>query len=64
MDLEMEIACPNCKRKHKRRMDQLKKGSHIKCPCGADITIGDDGFTKSQKAMDDFQKSLKKMGFK
>jgi hydrogenase maturation factor HypF (carbamoyltransferase family) len=63
--LEIEIACPECNREFKQRVEDMRPGKSRKCPgCGVEIKFtGDDG-RKAQKALDDLNKSLGKLGFK
>lgn len=62
MKLEAEVECPGCKRKVKVKLEDVRPGRKKDCPsCSAEISFtGDDG-RKAQKAIDDFEKSIKKM---
>ncbi len=62
MKLEVDVECPSCKRKMKVKVQDMRPGKKKNCPsCRAEISFtGDDG-RKAQKAIDDFEKSLKKM---
>ena len=64
-DLETEFVCPNCKRKMKIKIKEMVPGRTKKCP-SCDLTIcfsGDDG-RKAQGALDNLQKTLKRLGAK
>jgi len=63
LKLEADITCPSCKRKFKQRIEDMRPGNGRPCPgCGVDIRFeGDDGH-RAQRALDDLQKSLKKLG--
>ncbi len=59
MDLDLEIACPNCDRKVKLKLRKLTKGSSHPCPhCGTRLVIADDEFRKAKKALDDFERGI------
>lgn len=62
MKLEVDIECPNCKKKLKTRLDNMRPGQKKRCTqCRSEISFtGDDG-RKAQRAIDDFEKSIKKM---
>lgn len=62
MKLEVPIPCPQCKREHKRALDQLRPGAVIDCPCGAVITFSGDDMRKAQAALDQLTAALKKLG--
>ena len=61
--LELDIDCPSCNRKFKQRVADMRPGRSRSCPhCACQINFtGDDG-RKAQKALDDLEKSLKKLG--
>ena len=62
MKLEVNVECPNCKRKMKVKVEDMHPGRKKSCPsCSAEINFtGDDG-RKAQKAIDDFEKSFKNL---
>lgn len=62
MKLKISPSCPNCNHKLQIELNQMYQGNYTICPnCEAQINFeGDDG-RKTQKAMDDFSKSLKQM---
>lgn len=65
MQLEVEIVCPNCNRKFKQKVAEMRPGKSRTCPsCGTMIQFtGDDG-ARAQKAVDDLQKKLKNISRK
>jgi len=62
---EISIPCPGCKRVNKATLKQVQSVSQIRCSgCGKTIRIdkkGDD-LSKVSRAMDDFERSLRKLG--
>jgi Zn finger protein HypA/HybF involved in hydrogenase expression len=60
--LEVDITCPNCKKVYTVKVESMIPGKSTKCPKCSSITkfTGDDG-RKAQKALDDFERSLKNM---
>jgi hypothetical protein len=63
MDLEAEVTCPGCGKKFKQKIKEMVPGRSRTCPhCRVNIEFSGDDARKAQKALDDFQKSLKKLG--
>lgn len=61
MRLEVSIKCPNCGRTYKQQVSGMHPGASRRCSCGLTIKFtGDDG-RKAQKAVDDFERSLKRL---
>lgn len=60
-NLEIEIKCPNCNRKFKQRLDQMKNGQTRRCACGCTIEFEGNGGPNAQRALDKFQRDLKRM---
>lgn len=62
MKLEADIICPSCKKKLKVKVADMRSGRITSCPsCRAEISFtGDDG-RKAQRAIEDLERSLKKM---
>jgi uncharacterized C2H2 Zn-finger protein len=60
--LEVDLTCPNCKKVFTAKIESMIPGKSTKCPKCGSITkfTGDDG-RKAQKALDDFERSLKNM---
>ena len=56
-----QMKCPKCGKQIARTSAALKRGSTIKCGCGATITFTNDGFTKAQKGIDEMTKAFKKI---
>lgn len=60
MDLEADINCPGCKRKIKIKVKEMVPGRNKTCSyCRAEIQFSGDDGRKAQKALDDFEKTLK-----
>lgn len=59
--LQFELECPNCHRKFKQKIEDMRPGRSRNCPyCGTVIEFtGDDG-RKMQKAVDSLERSLKR----
>jgi uncharacterized C2H2 Zn-finger protein len=60
--LEVDLSCPNCKKVFTAKIESMIPGKSTKCPkCSSVVKFtGDDG-RKVQKALDDFERSLKNM---
>lgn len=59
MKLKADIECPNCKKSIKIKVEEMRHGRKKICPsCRSEINFSGDG-RKAQKAIDDFEKSLK-----
>lgn len=63
--LEVEIACPGCRRKFRVKVKDMVPGRSRACPwCSVVVEFtGDDG-RKVQRGLDDFEKALKRIGRK
>lgn len=62
-DLEAEITCPNCRRKMKIKVKEMIPGKMQKCPsCNMVIRFSGDDGRKMQRVLDDFQRTLKRIG--
>lgn len=62
MKLEMDLKCPSCGRVMKVALGEMREGRSLACPgCSGKIQIKGDGFTGAQKAVDNFERELKKM---
>lgn len=63
MKLEVDISCPSCKRKFKQRLGDMRPGNTRKCPgCGKVLHFDGDDMSKTQRAVDDLERELKKIG--
>lgn len=61
MDLETEIKCPSCGRNLKIKAREMIPGRSQNCPgCGTRVRFSGDDGRKTQKALDDVTKTLKK----
>lgn len=58
--LRFDLECPNCHRKFKQKVEEVRPGKSRHCPyCGTMIEFtGDDG-RQVQKAVDDLKRTLK-----
>jgi transcription elongation factor Elf1 len=64
-DLETDFECPNCKRKITIKVKEMVPGQTKNCPsCGLVIRFSGDDGRKVQRALDDLQKTLKRLGVK
>ncbi len=59
--LQFDLQCPNCHRKFKQKVEDVRPGKSRRCPhCGTEIEFtGDDG-RQVQKAVDDLNRTLKR----
>lgn len=63
-DLTAKINCPNCGRQIRLKIKEMVPGRSKRLSCGCVVQFtGDDG-RQAQKALDDFQKSLKQLNRK
>jgi ribosomal protein S27AE len=62
MELKKDIKCPNCGRMFTIKVRDMVPGRKDRCPnCGAGVSFtGADG-RKVQRALDDLQRTLKKL---
>lgn len=62
MKLDVDINCANCNRKIKVKLAEMNSGKKKICTgCKTEINFTGNGGRKAQKAMDDFDKTLKKL---
>ena len=59
--LEIEIRCPNCNRKFRHRLDQMRSGRSKRCLCGCEIRFKGNGGPNAQRALDKFERNLKRI---
>lgn len=60
MNLEADIECSECKRKVKIPVKDMVPGRSKRCPgCNTEFKFNGDDGRKAQKALDDFEKSVK-----
>lgn len=61
--LEADLPCPNCRRKFRQRIEDMVPGRTRRCPfCAIEIKFtGDDG-RKAQRALDDLERTFKRLG--
>ena len=72
LDIELEvddnlngillITCPGCQNIIKQKLKDLDPGSAVTCTCKTSFNISDDGFRSAQRSLDDFKKTLRKLG--
>lgn len=61
-DIENEIKCPNCGRRLRIKVKEMIPGTSKRCACGCQIKFtGDDG-RKVQRALDDLERALRRLG--
>lgn len=60
--LQFDLECPNCHRKFRQRVEDMRPGRSRRCPyCNAVIRFtGDDG-RQVQRAVDDLERALKRV---
>jgi transcription elongation factor Elf1 len=64
-DIDADFECPNCKRKIKIKIKEMVPGRTKNCPsCGLVIRFSGDDGRRAQRALDDFEKNLKRLGAK
>lgn len=56
--MDIPFTCPNCNRTLKITPAMEARGRH-RCACGTQIEIKGDGLRKTEKALDDFERSLR-----
>ena len=62
-DLEAEITCPKCQRKLKIKVKEMIPGQTRNCPsCNTVIRFSGDDGRKIQRALDDLQRTLRRIG--
>lgn len=61
MKLEADIKCPKCSRTLKIKVAEMHPGRKKKCLCGAVIEFSGDDGRKAQRALDDLEKSFKRL---
>ncbi len=60
---QIEVTCPNCKRKTKVPAKMLFDGGTAKCPhCGLEFRSDGSGGREADKALNDLRRSLKTSG--
>jgi endogenous inhibitor of DNA gyrase (YacG/DUF329 family) len=64
---DIEIPCPHCGKKTKQRIGRVKHDKNFTCPgCGKvsalDASGLRDGLKGAQRSLDDFARSLRKLG--
>jgi len=52
------IGCPECRRKSKTKLRNIKQGIEIKCTCGYTVSFADNELRKMQKSFDDLKRAL------
>ena len=60
--LEADLECPNCHRKFKQRVADMRPGTSRRClGCGTIIEFAGDNGRQVQKAIDDLERSMKRI---
>ncbi len=61
MKPDIDVTCPNCKKKTKTKLEKLIPGTSMTCShCKATIEFSGNDGRKTQKTINDFLKKLKK----
>ncbi|WKW51891.1 hypothetical protein [Rhodomicrobium lacus] len=64
----LDIPCPGCGAKNAHSIGWIKENDHFICACGARVNIDKagllSGIEEAERALNDFQRSLRQMGFK
>lgn len=61
-DMTIPIQCPQCRRKIAKRLNELKAHRQFTCTCGASFHVANRDFEQAGRAIQDFEKSLAKLG--
>lgn len=61
---KIDVECPTCKQTIKVSVADITRGRIVTCPNGHEVKLHDEGggMRKADKALGDFEKSLKKLG--
>ncbi len=63
--MKITLKCPKCSHTFQKTLAQLKPNAKIPCPtCGTTFVVKGDGFQSAGKSLDEFSKSLSKLGTK
>ena len=63
MDLKLPIECPGCHKTTEFKLRDIAPNSSPPCPhCGATFSFTGDDMRKAQKAIDDLERTLKRLG--
>lgn len=60
-DLTADISCPTCNRKVKVKVKEMVPGRSKRLSCGCTIQFSGDDGRQVQKALDDFERQLKRL---
>ena len=62
-DLTAKIQCPNCKHSVQIKVKEMVPGHAKNCPfCGVQFNFSGDDGRKVQRALDDLNRTLKRLG--
>ena len=61
LNQEIEFSCPECGRKLKAKLRDVKSRKSVRCSCGAVIKLEGKGFEEPLKALRKLEESLKKL---
>lgn len=63
MDLKLPITCPHCHKTVEFTLREITPNCSRHCPhCGATFSFTGDDMRKAQKAIDDLERTLKRLG--
>ena len=60
-DLNLDLTCPSCGRRHRRSFRSLGRGAQVRCSCGSIIKVQNDSFRQAQRQMDGLDRELKRL---
>jgi DNA-directed RNA polymerase subunit N (RpoN/RPB10) len=61
-EMKVPVKCDSCGRTMQKRFSEMNRNAELTCKCGATFRISGDDFQRAGKALDDFQKSIAKLG--
>jgi Zn finger protein HypA/HybF involved in hydrogenase expression len=65
MQLEADLTCPNCKKKFKQKLSDMRPGNQRRCPhCHQSIRFAGDDASKIQKSLDNLERTIKNLNKK
>jgi hypothetical protein len=62
MDLEWDFKCLNCGRTLKIKFREMHPGNTKRCICGTEIRFDGDDMRKAQRAWNDLERTIKRLG--
>jgi hypothetical protein len=62
MDLKIDYTCPRWGRTMKIKLNEMHPGNTKRCICGTEIRFDGDDMRKAQRAWDDLERTIKRLG--